>query len=61
MQLSKVFDFCSRIQYRTVPDKGRWEPGKGEKRRFRYIFVSSLSAIALCEGGSSFQKKRRIL
>ena len=46
---------------RAVPDKGRWEPGKGEKRRLRYIFVSSLSAIALCEGGSTFQKKRRIL
>jgi len=34
---------------------------KKPKRRLRYIFVSSLSTVALCEGGSSFQKKRRIL
>ena len=26
--------------------------GKKPKRRLRYIFVSSLSTVALCEGGS---------
>ena len=30
---------------------------KKPKRRLRYIFVSSLSTVALCEGGSSFSKK----
>ncbi len=29
---------------------------KKPKRRLRYIFVSSLSTVALCEGGSLFQK-----
>ena len=36
----------------SVPDKGRREPGRREKRRLRYIFVSSLSSAALCGGGS---------
>ncbi len=34
---------------------------KKPKRRLRYIFVSPLSTAALCEGGSTFQKKRGIL